>query len=289
MKVGVIGIGAMGSRVAYNLLKDGLEVYIYNRNSSAAKELVDKGAIICSSAKGVVLSSDIILSFVTDDQASSEIWFDQKSGGHQALDKTKTILECSTLSLSFSRLLIEKFRGHDFLLSPVVGSRPQAESRQLVFLVGGEVSAYQKAKSVIERLSSKTIHFNEAIKASTLKLVINSLFGVQAIAFAEAFRVLEKAGFQRTEILSLLPSLPVTSPAMQLMLSLFNEEKFTPLFPISLVAKDFRYALELTHELGINAVSTQLGAHAYERAVQQGLGELNISAIIKIFKGEEND
>ena len=177
----------------------------------------------------------------------------------------------------------------NLLIAPVVGSRPQAESRELIFLIGGKKRLLDQAIIVIEKISSKIIHLESSQKACALKLTINSLFGIQTLAFAEFYSALIKSDFSETELDQILPELAVTSPMMKLMLQLFRKKMYAPLFPINLVKKDLEYAMNFLKKNEINSIATASALIGFERAIDQGLGEQNISGVINLNNFNKNE
>lgn len=287
MKIGVIGLGAMGSRVAANILSDGHELFIYNRTRSKTNELANKGAIVCEAAHDLVRKSDLIFSFLTNDEAVNDVWLSEK-GAAKALDDAKIVIESSTLSSEMTAKLRREFIQYNLLIAPVVGSRPQAEKRELVFLIGGDKKNYEKVRSLIDSLANKTIYFDNPLKANALKLTINSLFGIQTIAFAEFYTALQRNEFTQEEVSTLLSQLPVTAPVMRMMIELFDKEMYSPLFPLNLVEKDFRYASQFLAISNINSYITEAAQKTYKMAIDHNLGEQNISGIINLIKGRRS-
>ncbi len=280
MKIGIIGLGAMGTRVAKNIIEDGYDTYVFNRTLSKANEL---NATLCISPKELVEKTDIIFSFVSNDEASEKIWNDPITGGGQSLTSEKIVLEASTLSEEQSMKFTQQFSNLNFLLSPVVGSRPQVESRQLVFLIGGKEIAYSKVSNLVQSLSKKVIYFKDPIQACQLKLTINALFGIQTIAFAEFYHGLKNAQFSEEKINSILQALPITSPIMQIMLDLFNQKNFEPLFPIDLVIKDFNYAQRFLESHNVESILTKSAKKAFQKAKNMNLGGQNIAGVYNIY------
>ena len=290
MKIGVIGMGAMGSRMAKNFLQAGHEVYIYNRNQEKTQKLVDSGAVNCQSPRGLAEASEYIFSLVTNDQASQDVWFHPEYGAALALQGDKIAIESSTISYQWSKQLADRMRDFNYLETPLVGSRPQAEQRQLTLLVAGDQNHFEKAKSVFEAVSGKAIYLGEHSKAIALKLVINSLLGIQTAAFAELYAALGNSGFSTEQTMKILPNLPVTPPIMKMMLELFSEQKFAPLFPINLVEKDFSYANEFLQTTSTPAYVVPALHKVYQKAQEKSLGEQNISGILNLFlKGDSNE
>jgi 3-hydroxyisobutyrate dehydrogenase len=136
-KITVLGLGAMGSRMAGNLLKAGHSITVWNRTPAAAAVLVSAGAKQAATPKEAVAGSDFVIAMVRDDEVSRELWLSPETGALAGMVESAVAIESSTLTPNWVRGLgaaVEK-RGYAFLEAPVAGSRPQAEAGQLVYLV----------------------------------------------------------------------------------------------------------------------------------------------------------
>ena len=142
-KVAFLGLGAMGSRMAANLLKAGHAVTVWNRSPAAAEALVASGARKASSPMAAAESADFVFAMVCDDDASQNVWLDSTNGALAGMHPGAVAIESSTLTPEWIRELSEHFRakGISLLDAPVSGSRPQAEAAQLVYLIGGDAKA----------------------------------------------------------------------------------------------------------------------------------------------------
>ena len=284
--IAFIGLGAMGKRITENLISEGYSLTVYNRDQSKADSLVALGAKKAASAREAVRGAEIVMVMVTNDEASMEIWLDEDKGLMRVLESNQIAIDLSTLSLSFTKELSQIFKNADipFIEAPVVGTRPQAEQKQLTVLTAGSEKAFHSAKVVLDAISAKAIFLGDAGRAASLKLYINSLFGIQSAAFAELTQTLRESGFNDETIMKIVPDLPVTSPIMKMMLGLMMEDKFSPLFPIDLVEKDFGYAEEFVSEAGLEPIMTKGARTAFKKAQGMGLGKDNISGIIQIYQ-----
>src|ERR1700761_3541667 len=141
-KIAVLGLGAMGSRMAANLLKAGHQVTVWNRTPDVAAALVAAGAKQVLTPREAAMGADFVIAMVRDDEASRTIWLAPETGALAGLAKDAIAIESSTLSPSWVRELggVVAKKGVAFLEAPVAGSRPQAEAGQLVYLVGGNES-----------------------------------------------------------------------------------------------------------------------------------------------------
>ena len=283
-KIAFLGLGAMGSRMATNLIQAGHQLYVWNRTRARCNPLVDLGATAHDSPREAVQQADIVFSMVRDDAASRAIWLDEDTGALAAMAVDTLAIECSTLSLDWCRQLSRHMASHQvrFLDAPVVGSRPQAETHQLIHLVGGDSSIVQQITNVLEASAGAIHHIGKAGAGMAMKLAVNALFGIQVAALGELLALLAGQGINATTAAALFAELPVTSPAARGAAASIASGSFAPLFPIELVHKDLGYAIDAVEpdsSLPLTANTQAL----FVRAIELGYGAENINAIAKIF------
>lgn len=220
--VAVVGLGAMGSRLAANLLTDGYRVIVTNRTPAAAAGLAAAGAVVAASPREAAAGADVVLAVVSDDPASRAIWTDPEHGLLGGLRSGRVAVECSTVSPAWVRELagVAVASGARFLEAPMIGSRPQVDARALVHLVGGAEETLDEVRGVLEVSATRTHHCGEV-------------------------GVAERSGLAVGATMDLLASLPVTSPAVARAGGAMINRAFNPNFPVDLVAKDLRYLSEL--------------------------------------------
>lgn len=287
MKIAFLGIGAMGSRIAQNLMASGYELQIWNRTLEKCKALEKLGAKVCDTPAAAVKDVDVAIAMVTDDRASEDVWLNQTTGAITGLNLDTIVLEYSTLTPHWCRKLAADInhRGCEFLDAPVVGSRPQAEAKALIHLVGGRHEVLEKVREVVAASSSTIHHIGEVGMATTLKLAVNTLFAVQVASLGEVLGVLSRGGMEIQEAVTLLNQLPTTSPALKGIGLVISANNYSPLFPIDLVQKDLSYA-ELANSTKANTPLTTTTRKLYQEAIAQGYGEKNIAAVAKLFLPE---
>src|SRR5690349_11810184 len=134
--VAILGLGIMGSGMARRLLSCGFPVAVYSRTREKAAPLADSGAMACNSPGEAAERADIVISMVSDDAASRAVWT-ARGGALASARRGSILIESSTLSVSWVKELASAAaqRGCQFLDAPVTGSKPHAESGQLLFLV----------------------------------------------------------------------------------------------------------------------------------------------------------
>lgn len=284
----LLGLGAMGSRMAARLVKAGYPVVVWNRTKERAAALLEAGATWAETPRAAAEQADLVLSMVADDAASQHVWLDEKTGAVAALTAGKIALECSTLTPDWSRRLAEAIaaQGAAFLDTPVIGTRPHAEAGQLVFLVGGEAAALENVRAVLDHLGAKVLHLGAAGKGMTMKLAVNAFFGIQVAAVGEMLAFLTKAGMDRAAAADLFGTLPITSPIAQRIIALMKAEQFSPNFPVHLVRKDLGYAVEAGKAVGAELPTTAAVQAVFEQAEVAGFGEDDLSGVVQLFGWE---
>lgn len=189
-RLGFIGIGNMGSRMAKRLLEHGYQVMAYNRSREAAEALVKYGATVAVSIAELASKADVILSSLSNDDAVKSVYTDPH-GVFAYVRRGSAIIEMSTLLPATSRELCDLSReaGVKCLDSPVSGSTPSAEAGKLTLFCGGDEELFEAAQPIFTSIASQYFYLGSSGSGTAMKLVANTLLGVgmQAIAEAVAF------------------------------------------------------------------------------------------------------
>ena len=288
-KVTVIGLGAMGFRVAQKLLAADYEVTVFNRNRSRTESLASAGAFVAATPREAAEKSEVVISMVTDVIASKEVWLDEKTGALGGLGKDAVAIESSTLTVAWVKELAQEISqsGAKFLDAPVIGSRPQAEAGELVYLVGGDAEIVGKIQPILSVMSSAVNHVGEVGAGTMMKLAVNALFGIQVAAFGELLGTLKSFGFEEAKIVELFGALPVTSPALKRIGGLMVSRSFVPNFPISLVEKDLGYLAQTAESLNCSAVMTKTAQGLFAEAKDKDFADADISGIYQLFETKD--
>ncbi len=284
MKIAVLGSGAMGSRIVQNLLNAKYQVVVYNRTESKVKSLL-QGAVYAATPREAATQADIVISMVTDNEASRKVWLEEETGAILGLGNAIAI-ESSTLTVDWTRELAAEIesRGVAFLDAPVVGSRPQAEAGKLIYLVGGKAETLAQVQPILLSAGGSTIHHIGSIgQGMAMKLAVNALFGIQVAALAEIIAMLNKDGVTGEKAMECLGMLPVISPAAKGAGSLMVMNNHAPMFPIELVEKDFRYVIQTAQAFDASIPASTAVHGIYQDAIAKGYGSDNITGIVQLF------
>lgn len=283
-KVAFLGLGAMGIRMASHLLNAGYQVTVWNRTSSKADELVNRGAILANTPRQAAENADYVIAMVRDDQASKEVWLDPQIGAFEGMKAGAIAIDSSTLSVnwvkSLSQFAIE--RDTPFIEAPVSGSRPQAEAAQLIYLVGGSLENYTKCSGLLKSMGSVINYTGDVGNGALAKLCTNTLLGMQVATLAELISTLQRQnGADVEKIMKALSSTGAWSPAANGISMMMLKRVFDPMFPVELIEKDFRYTLEATDHSSpvINAARD-----VFRKGIDSGIGEENMTAVIKLYQ-----
>lgn len=284
-KVTVLGMGAMGSRMALSLLKAGHEVTVWNRNLAKTKSLVEAGAKVAKTPRTGVKEAEFVINMVRDDEASKQVWLDSEAGALSGLPQNTIAIESSTLTVPWIKELAEQFnkQGIAFVDAPVAGTLPQADAAQLIYFVGGEPKVFTKTQPILEAMGS-TIHHTGAVGSGmTIKLAVNTLFGIQISALGELIGLMQGCGLDEAKAVEILTSTPVCSPAAKGAAAGILARNFAPLFPIDLVEKDLSYAVKTAQANGDNLPIATATQKTFSEAIQRGYGVDNITGIAQLY------
>lgn len=285
-RIAVLGTGAMGFRLAQNLLNANYEVIAYNRTIEKIKPLLNQGAVQAATPREAVEQADIAISMVADNEASRAIWLDPKIGAVLGLRRKAIAIESSTLTIDWIEELALEVEncGAAFLDAPVVGSLRQAEARKLIYLVGGSGKILAQARNVLLGAgAATTYHLGAVGRGMAMKLAVNALFGIQVAALAEVLGMLSKNGIELSSALECLGNLPVTSPAAKGAGSLMLAGDRPPMFPIKLVEKDFRYIAQTAQAVNASTPTSAAAHSVYLDAIANGYGSDNITGVAQLF------
>ena len=284
-RLGVIGLGAMGSRMAGRLLAAGYDLTVYNRGRERARPLEERGATVTSTPAEAARDAEIVLVSVADD-AAAEAVITGTDGALSAARPGAIIINTSTVSPKLSRRLSETalVKGAFVLDAPVSGSTPQAEEGQLLIFVGGAQTAYERSVPILSVLGRESFHLGPAGAGSTMKLCVNALLGLGLQALAEAIALGLKAGLERDRLLDVLGATVVLSASQRSKLENVRKEAYPPTFPLRLMLKDFGLILDAARWLSLPMPTTAAAREvcASEAARQRGSGrDEDFSSVVR--------
>ena len=286
--VAFIGLGAMGSRMAANLVSAGFQVRVWNRDKTKVKPLTDKGATLADSPAHAARGTEFVVSIVADDTATRAVMLGEVGVIGAAAPGT-IILDCSTNTPAMAREAAAAAAAKRvmYLDSPVSGSLPQAQGKELVFMVGGDKAAFDKAQPLFSAMGRLAKHMGPNGTGATIKLVNNMLSATLTAAVAEAALVCEGAKVDPAAAMEILNEGAAGSRILKNKLPKIFKRDFTPQFHLELMDKDVRYFLQLAQEVDRPAPIASLVRAQYQASRQAQLGRLDSSAVFLYAAGEK--
>lgn len=282
-QITVLGLGAMGSRMAANLLAAGHHVTVWNRTPAAAETLVSQGAVQALTPREAAKGADFVISMLRDDVASRQVWLDAETGAILGMAAGAVAIESSTLTPDWVKELGMRLevKNISLLEAPVSGSRPQAEAGQLVYLVGGDDAVLERARPLLDVMGSAIQHVGKLGHGALVKLTTNALLGIQISALAEIINLLKHNDVDPTLALGAMSKTPVWSPVATVMSNSMLTGNFAPMFTVDLIEKDFGYALQAASSLSA-APTTAAVRDVFRQAIAQGFSQENVTSVVKL-------
>ena len=280
--VAILGLGTMGAGMAANLLKAGFPLTAYNRTPAKAQALIDEGARFASTPAQAAKGASFIISMLSDDSASRNVWLGEE-GALKAADKDAILIESSTVSPTWIAELgaLAAQHGVHLLDAPVTGSRTQAAAGQLSFLVGGEAKPLEAATPILKAMSKEIVHMGPVGSGTKMKLINNFLCGVQIASLAEGLAWIERSGLDREKALSVLKSGAPGSPLLGALSARMVSQDYSVNFLLSLMTKDLLYAQNEAARNDVDLTTAATARSLFDTAIAQGLGDKDMSSVIE--------
>lgn len=280
-RVALFGLGIMGGGMARRLLGAGFPLSVFNRHAEKAAPLAAEGATIARSPREAASGASIAIGMVADDNASRAIWLGP-DGALAGLAPGSVLIESSTLTVEWIRELAAAAAasGSELLDAPVTGSKVQAASGELSFLVGGSDTALEQARPVLAAMARSIVHVGPTGSGALLKLINNFLCGIQAVSTGEALALIENSGLDRAKAIEFLSGAAPGSPILKTMFARMTSGDFTPNFRMALMAKDMDYAIKEGKRNGVALTTAALALSAFRQAMAAGHGDEDFAAVV---------
>lgn len=286
LRVGFIGLGAMGLPMARNVMKAWFPLTVWARHSERAESIRSAGASWADSPADLARNSDVVVTIVTNSPDVRQVMVGEGGileGAHAGL----TVVDMSTIAPATSRELAQDAhdRGVDFLDAPVSGGTQGAEAGTLTIMVGGDAGAFQRVQPLLEAMGKNIFHVGPSGAGEIIKLVNNALVGVIAGATAEALVMGAKAG---ADVETMAKVVGLSAGASWQLANQFPLRAFTgsfqPGFTTDLLSKDLDLALDLGRQQQTPTFFTALARQLYLESQAAGYGGEDYTAVLKVLE-----
>jgi 3-hydroxyisobutyrate dehydrogenase-like beta-hydroxyacid dehydrogenase len=286
-RIGFLGLGIMGSRMAVNLRREGYELNVWTHTpGKAAQWASEQGATACETPAEVAASSDIVFSMVVDgDQVASVLT--SEGGAIESAREGLLCVDCSTIAPGQTRAVGAALAacGARMLDAPVTGSSPRAANATLTIMVGGERSDFERARPALERMGNLVVHVGELGQGEMLKLINNSIGAANAAAVAEALLLAEATGIDLDALVEVVSAGSGASAQLELKSGAMRAHDFQALFKTAHMLKDVRLCLEEAQSAGVPFPAAAHARDLLTAAVGRGHGEDDYASIIEAAEG----
>ncbi|MEJ2453624.1 MAG: 2-hydroxy-3-oxopropionate reductase [Candidatus Thiodiazotropha sp.] len=277
-KIGFIGLGIMGRPMAGHLQKAGHELFVLKHRSSLPPELMDQGAIACTSPKVVAEKADIIVTILPDTPQVESVLFGD-NGVIDGLSPGKLLIDMSSISPSQTKSFAQRINqaGCDYLDAPVSGGEVGAKAATLTIMVGGEQAVFDKAKSLFELMGQNITLIGANGAGQTAKVANQIIVALTIEAVGEALLFASKAGVDPGRVRQALMGGFAGSKILEVHGDRMINRTFDPGFRIELHQKDLNLALEGARELGLCLPNTATAQELFNASDKS----LDHSAMVK--------
>lgn len=282
-RLGFIGLGVMGGRIARRLLAAGYTVTGFNRTKAKAHWLQDLGMRWADSPRAVAASSEVIFTMLTD-TAALQTATTGPDGLLAGLSPGKTYLDMSTVSPAASRELAAQVleRGAQMLDAPVSGSVSTLEEGRLSIMVGGDRAAFERVRPILLAIGPTVMHIGGNGQAVLLKIATNLNLAAQMLAFSEGVVLAEKGGIPRQTAVDVLLNTVIASPMLKYRGPFVLQQPAEAWFDVGMMQKDVGLALELGRQLAVPLPTTAVANEWLTAARSLGLGRQDFAAVCEV-------
>jgi 3-hydroxyisobutyrate dehydrogenase len=293
-KIGFVGLGHMGLPMAINLLKAGYQVTGYDLQQSALAHFSQSGGAIASNIPELAREQDVIITMLQTGQQVLSVCHAEK-GLFQSASKNTLYIDCSTIDVNSAHEVHLLATQHHLksIDAPVSGGVAGAFAGTLTFMVGGEEKVVQMAEPILSAMGQKIIYTGSAGSGQAAKICNNMILGISMIAISEAFVLAEHLNLSPQKLFEVVSNasgqcwaMTKYVPVPGILEHVPANNEYKPGFAATMMLKDL--LLSQNSAQSVN-VKTPLGAQAttlYQHFIDQGLGESDFSAIIKLIAQE---
>jgi 3-hydroxyisobutyrate dehydrogenase-like beta-hydroxyacid dehydrogenase len=287
-RVGIAGLGRMGTPMATNVAAAGFDVVLWNRSSAKAHELASSiYATVCDTPRELAENCDVVITMLSDDAASSQVFlppeglFGATTGAHH-------IISMGTHSPEHIRELAGKSSGAMLIDAPVSGSVAAATAAQLLIMAGTTESAIEAVQPVLDAIGRETICLGSVGAGAAMKVVVNMLIHGLNQTVAEALVLAEASGIDVAVAFRTIENSAAAAPMLGYRKDNYLDEASAPVsFALSLARKDVELAMDMAADVGLTLPQTEQTLAELRGAEAEGLGDRDMAAALNYLRGKK--
>jgi 3-hydroxyisobutyrate dehydrogenase-like beta-hydroxyacid dehydrogenase len=286
VRVGFIGLGIMGSRMAANLRRAGHDLVVFNRTRATADAWVQEhGATVAATPSEAAAQADVVITMVVDGPQVEAVLLGEDGVVHGARAGLLCV-DMSTISPADTRRIGAALaeRGIHFMDAPVTGSSPKAEDGTLTIMAGGAAEDFERARPLFEAMGRLVVHAGGLGDGEVIKLINNAVAAVNAVTVGEALLVARRAGVDLDVVEQVMGAGSGGSAMLELKAGPMRRHDYTTLFKLEHMLKDVRLCLEEGQAAGAPFASAAQAREVLTAASGRGLGDADFAALIEVLE-----
>jgi 3-hydroxyisobutyrate dehydrogenase len=287
-RIGFVGLGIMGSRMAANLRRAGYELTVYNRTRATADAwAAEHGATVAATPAEAGAAADVVITMVVDGDQVREVLLGEDGVAAGAGEGTLCV-DMSTIAPGDSRAIAEALaeRGIRFVDAPVTGSSPKAQDGTLTIMAGGAKEDFERARPLFEAMGELIVHVGGQVgQGEMVKLINNAVAAANAHTLAQALVVGRGTGVDLDALTQVMGAGSGGSAMLALKAGPMREHDYATLFKLEHMLKDVRLCLEEGQAAGVPFPAAASVREALTAGMGRGLGDADFAAIVETVEG----
>jgi 3-hydroxyisobutyrate dehydrogenase-like beta-hydroxyacid dehydrogenase len=283
-RIGFLGLGIMGSRMAANLRRAGYELVVWNRTRATAEAwAVEHGAAVADTPADVAAACEVAITMVVDGEQVRSV----AEAMLQAEVEDRLLVDMSTIGPAAARDVAARLgeRGWRFMDAPVTGSSPKAQDGTLTIMAGGAAEDFARAAPLFDAMGALVLHVGEVGHGQMVKLVNNAVAAVNAATVAQALLVGQATGTDLDALVQVMSAGSGGSAILDLKAGPMRAHDYTTLFKLEHMLKDVRLCLEECERSGVPFPAAAEAREALSAAMSRGHAEDDFAAVLEPFEG----
>ena len=285
-RVGIVGLGLLGTAVASRLLQGGVEVTGYDVRPEQTHALASAGLRAAENTAGACEGADAVFTILPTLESVEEVLCGP-GGVLENAHRDTVIIQMSTISPSLARRMGDAAaaRGYRFLDAPISGTSAMVAAGDCALLVGGDTNYLEFCRPLLATIAHRIIHIGEVGAASLAKLATNLLVALNTAAVAEALMLGVKGGLDKARLLDAWEGTAASSRMMEVRGPFMAEGRYPPQMKLDLFMKDLRLMLEEGRRLGAPLPLTEVAERLYAGAAAAGRGSEDLASVMTVIEG----
>jgi 3-hydroxyisobutyrate dehydrogenase len=287
-RIGFVGLGIMGSRMAANLRRAGYELTVYNRTRERAESwAAEHGGAVAATPAEVGAASDVVITMVVDGPQVQEVLLGEQGVAEGAAAGTLCV-DMSTIAPGDSKRIAATLaqRAIRFVDAPVTGSSPKAQDGTLTIMAGGAPADFERARPLFEAMGELIVHVGDEVgQGEMVKLINNAVAAANAHTLAQALVVGRATGVDLDALTQVMAAGSGGSAMLALKAGPMREHDYATLFKLEHMLKDVRLCLEEGQAAGVPFPAAAAARESLTAGMGRGLGDADFAAIVEAVEG----